>query len=151
LHAAEWTAPGEFIIRPDARRFESWECSQAAKLGLGAAAEYALALGLDAIGERVAALAEGLRERLRALPGVTVHDRGARRCGIVAFSVAGHEAAEVVEALVARGINVSRSAPESARFDFEGRRLPPLVRASVHYYNTEAELDMLRGELAGLR
>jgi cysteine desulfurase / selenocysteine lyase len=143
LHAATWTAPGEFTVRPDARRFESWESSQAIRLGLGAAARYAMAVGLEAIGERVAALAEALRERLRGLPGVTVHDRGARRCGIVTFSVAGHEAGEVVEAMAARRVNVTQSGPESARFDFEARELPALVRASVHYYNTEAELDAL--------
>ncbi len=143
LHAATWTAPGEYTIRRDARRFESWESSLAGRLGLGAAASYAMSLGLDAIGERVAALAERLRERLRAVRGVTVHDRGARRCGIVAFSVAGREAGEVVEALAARRVNVSRATAEAARFDFEARNLPALVRASVHYYNTEAELDAL--------
>jgi cysteine desulfurase / selenocysteine lyase len=144
LHAAEWTGPGEFTVRPDARRFESWESYQAGKLGLGAAARYAMSLGLDAIAERVGALAEGLRERLAELPGVTVHDHGARRCGIVGFSVAGHEAAEVVSTLRARGINVSSSAVSSSRFDFEAHRLPAtVVRASVHYYNTEAELDAL--------
>jgi cysteine desulfurase/selenocysteine lyase len=143
LHAATWTAPGEFTVRPDARRFESWESSQAIRLGLGAAARYAMSLGLEAIGERVTALAEALRERLRELSGVTVHDQGARRCGIVAFSVAGHEAGEVVAAMAARRINVTSAGAESARFDFEARELPELVRASVHYYNTEAELDAL--------
>jgi cysteine desulfurase/selenocysteine lyase len=145
LHAADWTAPGEFTIRADARRFESWEYAQAGKLGLGAAVDYALGLGLGAIAERVTALAERLRRRLRDLPRVTVHDRGAQRCGIVTFSVAGHDAAEVVAALAAQRINVSRSTPESARFDFEAYDLPVLVRASVHYYNTEAELEALCG------
>jgi selenocysteine lyase/cysteine desulfurase len=148
LHAAEWTGPDEFTIRPDARRFESWESYKAGTLGLGAAASYAMSLGLDAIAERVGALAEGLRRRLAELPGVTVHDHGARRCGIVSFSVAGHEAAEVVSTLRARRINVSSSEVSSARFDFEARGLPPtVVRASVHYYNTEAELDALRDAL----
>jgi cysteine desulfurase / selenocysteine lyase len=145
LHAADWTAPNEFVVRPDARRFESWESSLACRLGLGAAVDYALATGLAAIGERVAGLAAGLRRRLRELPGVTVHDRGERQCGIVTFSVAGHEAEEVAAALARRRINVSRSVPASARFDFEARGLPELVRASVHYYNTEEELDALCG------
>ena len=43
-------------IRPDARRFETWECSHACRLGLGAAVDYALALGGDAIEARVLAL-----------------------------------------------------------------------------------------------
>jgi cysteine desulfurase / selenocysteine lyase len=152
LHAAEWTGPGEFTVRPDARRFESWESYKAGKLGLGVAASYAMSLGLDAIAERVGALAEGLRERLAELPGVSVHDHGARRCGIVSFSVAGHEAAEVVSTLRARRINVSSADLSSSRFDFEAHGLPPsVVRASVHYYNTEAELDALRDALGDLR
>src|SRR6266540_2097430 len=121
LHAADWTAPDEYVVRPDARRFESWESSLACRVGLGA----------------------GLRERLRAIPGVTVHDRGERLCGIVTFSVAGHEAGEVAAALARQRINVSQSRPEAARYDFEARGLPALVRASAHYYNTEDELEAL--------
>jgi selenocysteine lyase/cysteine desulfurase len=36
---------------------------------------------------------------------------------------------------------------EYARFDLAARGLPDLVRASVHYYNTEEELDRLCAEL----
>jgi selenocysteine lyase/cysteine desulfurase len=143
LHAADWTAPDEYVVRPDARRFESWESSLACRVGLGAAVDYALGFGLDAVQERVTELAAGLRERLRAIPGVTVHDRGERLCGIVTFSVAGHEAGEVAAALARQRINVSQSRPEAARYDFEARGLPALVRASAHYYNTEDELEAL--------
>src|SRR6266498_1054275 len=143
LHAADWTAPDEYVVRPDARRFESWESSLACRVGLGAAVDYALGFGLDAVQERVTGLAAGLRERLRAIPGVTVHDRGERLCGIVTFSVAGHEAGEVAAALSRQRINVSQSRPEAARYDFEARGLPALVRASAHYYNTEDELEAL--------
>ncbi len=143
LHAATWTAPDRYEIRPDARRFENWETNYAGKIGLGVAVDYALSWGLDAIEERVTALAEGLRDRLRATDGVRVHDQGLRRCGIVTFTVDGVPAEAVRQALSERGVNTSVSPVEYALLDLPGRRLPDLVRASVHYYNVEDELDLL--------
>ncbi len=143
LHAATWTGPDSYEIRPDARRFENWETSYAGKIGLGVAADYALSWGIDAIEERVTRLAEDLRARLSDLPGVQVHDRGARRCGIVTFAVEGTAAPEIQARLSARGINVSVATVRNARLDEPHGPLPELVRASVHYYNTGEELDRL--------
>jgi cysteine desulfurase / selenocysteine lyase len=141
LLGAEWVAPDRYELRPDARRFENWESNQAAQVGLGVAAAYARTWGLDAIGARVSALAAGLRARLAAVPGVVVHDLGTQRSGIVTFTRDGTDAAEVQRALAGRGINVSVSMPSSTLLDAERRHLPPLVRASVHYFNDDAELD----------
>ena len=154
VHAADWLDDGGYRVRPDARRFENWECNYAAKLGLGAAADYALQWGLDAIRERAFALGAALRDRLTATPGVTVHDLGRERCGIVTFSVAGMPAAEVAAALRAKRVNVSVSPPSYSKVDFMRRGLGEIVRASAHYYNTEAEVDLLAdvvGALAGQR
>ena len=74
LHAARWVAPDRYEIRPDARRFENWETNYAAKLGLGAAIEYALGVGIAAGWQRLRALAEHLRAQLMEIPGVQVHD-----------------------------------------------------------------------------
>src|SRR5262249_26436045 len=90
LHAAEWVARDRLALRPDARRFENWETNYAGKVGLGVAIDYALSWGLDHSWARIPALASMLRERLNPLPGVTVPDLGAERCGIVSFTVAGH-------------------------------------------------------------
>jgi cysteine desulfurase / selenocysteine lyase len=151
LRAATWTGSGTYEVRGDARRFESWETSYAGKIGLGTAAEYALSWGLDAIEARVSALAESLRGRLAAVDGVTVHDQGLRRCGIVTFTVDGVPAREVQRQLTDKGVNTSVSLAEHARFDLLHRGLPDLVRASVHYYNTDAELDRLIGALPAPR
>ena len=143
LHAATWTAPDRYEIRPDARRFENWETNYAAKIGLGVAVEYALDWGLEAIEARVTTLADALRDRLTAQPGVRVHDQGDRRCGIVTFTVEGVQAQHVQQQASANGVNVSVSLVDHARLDLPARGLPDLVRASVHYYNTEDELDRL--------
>lgn len=143
LHAATWTAPDRYEIRPDARRFENWETNPAGKIGLGVAIDYAMSWGLEAIETRVTALAEVLRERLRSTDGVHVHDQGQRRCGIVSFTVDGVRSQDVQLRLAERGVNVSVSPVGYARLDLPRRGLPDLVRASVHYYNTEEELDRL--------
>jgi cysteine desulfurase / selenocysteine lyase len=141
LHAATWTSPDEYVIRPDARRFENWEQNYAGKLGLTAAIEYALEWGLDSIESRVLALAEKLRSALSQIAGASVLDLGAKRCGIVSFVMAGCSPAHVKQRLAAEGINVSVSPREYTLLDMQTRQLESVVRASVHYYNTEAEIE----------
>ena len=143
LHAAEWQPDDTYRIRPDARRFENWECNVAAKIGLGVAVDYALDVGLDAIRTRVRALADGAPHPPRGLAGVTVHDLGEERSAIVTFAVDGHPTAEVVAALRDRGVNTSLSPATYARLDFGARGLTDLVRASPHYYNDIGDLDRL--------
>ena len=140
LHAAIWTGPDRYEIRKDARRFENWESYVAGRLGLGVAAEYALAIGLDAIWARVRSLAETLRRALGEIPGVTVRDLGRERCGIVTFTTVGISAAELCQDLAAAKINVKTSSIFSTRYDMTARGLDLLLRASVHYYNTENEI-----------
>jgi selenocysteine lyase/cysteine desulfurase len=141
LHAATWTGPDTYEIQPDARRFENWESHVAGQVGLGVAVDYAQNLGLDAIFDRIQHVAGTLREALRTVFGVTVHDVGRTRSGITTFSAEQMTAAAIQAALRERDVNVSVSPRSSTRLDAEARDLPDLVRASVHYYNTETEID----------
>jgi selenocysteine lyase/cysteine desulfurase len=139
--AATWTSTTEYEIAPGARRFESWEHSIATQIGLGVAVDHALSWGLEAIAARNTVLAERLRAGLSTLPGVVVRDKGLRRCAIVTFTVAGRDSEEISVRLRERAINTSVSTPAFAQFDMAPRGLTDMVRASIHYYNTEDEVD----------
>ena len=145
LHGARWVETSRYETRRDARRFETWESSPALRLGLAAACDYALGVGLGAIWERVASLAAILRAALSQVDGVTVHDKGRVKGGIVTFSIAAVNASRVHATLLSRRINTSVASVYSARIDMEQRGLSEVVRASVHYFNTEDEVDRLVG------
>lgn len=151
LHSAVWIAPDRYEVAASARRFEVWERDVAATLGLGAAVDYALAIGLPAIEERVSGLAARLRATLAEITGVRVHDQGKRQCGIVTFTVAGLPAGQVAALLAQAKINTSVTSRTSAQYDFTARNLPEAVRASVHYYNTDEEIRVLAEEVDRLR
>jgi cysteine desulfurase/selenocysteine lyase len=144
MRSAEWTARDQYEIRKDARRFETWESSIACRLGLGVAVEYAMAIGLEKIRDRVAMLADQLREQLAGILDVTVRDLPGSgkqsQCGIVTFMHAQHAAQMIFERMRDQRINVRVNPASATRIDTEQRGLTDMVRASVHYYNTEEEL-----------
>lgn len=140
--SASWTGAGSYEVAPTARRFEEFEASIAARLGLGAAIDQALALGLDAIAARI----QDLAERLRALlteAGARVLDGAGPRSGIVTFVVDGTEAGAIAARAAAHEVNVSVSRAPWARIDLAARGLEAVVRASPHVFNDEADLDRL--------
>lgn len=147
LHSAEWTAVNEYSIRKDARKFENWESNFAGILGLKKAVDYILEVGMDEIWSRVKDLGAKLRGLLSTLEKVTVHDMGAELGGIVSFSVKGYTAAEVKTHLNEYGIHISWLGTPNARLDMEARGIDEIARASVHYYNTEEELEELISKL----
>ena len=143
LDSATWTSLDDYVVVPGAHRFETWEKSYAALLGMGAAADYALELGLDVAQRRISWLADRIRVALAEIPGVVVRDRGQTRTGIVTFSVEGRVAADVVRDVKARGVNVSHSPREYAVRDFDAHGVTGLVRVSPHVYTDDTDLDAL--------
>jgi cysteine desulfurase/selenocysteine lyase len=145
LHAAKWVARDRYEVAAGARRFENWESNFAGKIGLGVAMDYAQGWGLAAIRDRIFGMAHGLRARLMEIPGVSVNDLGVERCAIVSFHMVGREASMIAAAAADQAINVSVSNVASTRLDMEGRVPDDVVRASVHYYNSDEEIDRLCG------
>ena len=140
-HAARWTGDNEYTVMGDATRFENWERYFAGVIGLKVAADQANELGMPAIWARLRELADGLRARLAPSKGITLTDLGTTQGAIVTFAAAGADHTALKMALRSQGINVSVSTQFSSRLDLKGRGLKDVMRASVHVYNTEAELD----------
>lgn len=149
-HSVASVSENGFTALDSARRFELYEKSRALTLGLGAAVQQALDLGLDRIEKRIVYLAASLRNKLAAVPGATVHDKGKHLCGIVTFSVAGMEAVKVKAALQEKKINVSISRMASTPVYMNQHHLDVILRASVHYYNTDQEIDTFCATLAAI-
>jgi selenocysteine lyase/cysteine desulfurase len=139
-----------FVVRQDARRFEWYEKNFAVVLGLRKAVEYALEIGVERIWQRIQYLSSLLRQGLREIEGATVHDQGDELCGIVTFSLSGVPAMEIKTKLAAKQINVNIGFAKSTLYYMNRKGLDGIVRASVHYYNTEEEIERVCRELSSL-
>ncbi|MEP4034011.1 aminotransferase class V-fold PLP-dependent enzyme [Roseibium polysiphoniae] len=143
LEATSWTGPDSYVLKPDARRFENWERYFAGQIGLGVAVGYALGFGVDRLSRRIIELGAALRNGLSELPGVQVHDKGLNKGGIVTFLVEGEDPVLTKTRLAEADINVSVSKATSSQIDLPARNLSALVRASVHAFNTDEEIETL--------
>ncbi len=139
---ALWTPDGA-RLQDSALRFEAGDFPMALRLGLGAAIRLARGIGIEPIRARLDGLAQGLRGRLAAIPGVTVHDLGVERAALVSFAVASVEPAALRQRLAAEGITIAVNGVMYTPLDMTARGLGDICRATVSYLHTEAELDRL--------
>ena len=147
LYAATWVEKDHYEMQPDSRRYELFESNIAARIGLGVAVEYAMSWGMKEIYSRIRFLAEQLREMLSEIDGVTVRDKGTEKCGIVTFSIDGTEPEKFQMLMRRKNINVGVTKRNSALIDFDEWGVNALVRASVHYCNTEDEINFFVNEV----
>jgi cysteine desulfurase/selenocysteine lyase len=141
LRSGNWIDQDRYEFAPGAKRFENWESYVAGRIGLARAVRYALDIGLDNIQSRVVMLAEQLRARLAQTRGITVKDPGEHKCGIVTFHKQDEDAFELRTRLRASRINISVTDQGSARLDRQYAEQAYFSRASVHYFNSEEEIE----------
>jgi selenocysteine lyase/cysteine desulfurase/glycine/D-amino acid oxidase-like deaminating enzyme len=148
VRSAEWLTRDSFELSDTARRFETWEASHALRLGLGAALEQLEEAGLDAVSGRIGALASGMRERLAAVPGVRIADPPASNgSGIVTFVLEGEDPRATLARLTQARIHALAVPAAHGQWDLGDRGLTRVVRASVHVYNDERDIDAVEGVL----
>ena len=126
-------------MRPNARRFETWENYVAGKIGHGTAVDYALNIGMDVIEKRVKDLAGNLRKRMSNMSGVAIQDLGQEKCGIISFSIKEMDPDLIVSQMSKWSINISTTSSVSTPYDMLQRNIQLMNRLGIHYYNTESE------------
>ncbi len=126
-------------------RFEAGTPNTAGIIGLGAALDYVLRVGLDEIEQYETTLMRYALRELQAVPDLTLYGPEERR-GVIAFNLGQHHAYDVGSFLDNYGIAV-RTGHHCAMPLMAFYQVPAMCRASLAMYNTEEEVDRL---VAGL-
>jgi selenocysteine lyase/cysteine desulfurase len=147
VFSAPWSATG-FDVRNDARRFETSEASYALLAGLGNALQEMNQLGIEQVWATVAQTSRRIRDGLRQIPGITLHDLGAHQSGLIAFNVAGQDAFELKRRLGLKRINIGANGVAYTPLDMQARGLDSIARVSVSPFNNADDVEQL---LAALR
>ena len=150
-NGVDWTAADALSPHKDASRFEQWEKSYASLLGLGAAIDYALELGVENIMKRNKILGDKMRAALKDLPQYKIEDLGSELCNIITISSTTDSIALVQEHLKNNNVFYSISGLQSALLDFTKRGIEQVIRFSPHYFNTEEEITRLIALLSDIK
>jgi len=140
------SADGVLSLPPAARRFDQFEFSLAARLGLGVAARVATDIGPAHIDRLVAARSQDVIDLLATIPRIrptgTPRDRA-----IISFVHDTLEPAAVVAQASAAGVNLWVNPAVGAPLDLARRPVLPSVRVSPHYLTDATDLERLADAL----
>jgi len=128
-------------------KFEAGTPSIAEVIGFGAAIDYLAGVGLGAVAAYERRLLDHGTAVLEAIPGVRLVGTAREKAGVLSFLVDGIHPHDVGSILDREGVAV-RTGHHCAQPVMERFGIPATVRASLAFYNTEAELDALG---AGIR
>ena len=128
-------------------KFEAGTPPIAAAIGLGAAADYLSAIGMDVIAAHELELLDSATEQMKRMPGVRIIGTAAEKAAVLSFAVDGVHPHDVGTLLNQQGIAV-RTGHHCAQPVMQRFKVPATSRASFAFYNNMTEVDAL---IAGIR
>lgn len=128
-------------------KFEAGTPPIAAAIGLGAAVDYLLAIGMDSIASHEVELLNYATEQLNRLAGVRIIGTASTKIAVLSFAVEGVHPHDIGTLLNQEGVAV-RTGHHCVQPVMLRLNVPATTRASFAFYNTMAEVDAL---IAGLR
>jgi cysteine desulfurase/selenocysteine lyase len=123
-------------------RFEAGTPNTAGFAGLGAAIDYLSGIGMDNIAAREHELLDYATPRLEAIPGLRIFGAAPDKAAVISFLIDGVHAHDLATLLDQEGVAV-RSGHHCAHPLMQFYGVAATCRASLAFYNTEAEIDTL--------
>lgn len=141
----------EFLPPPE--KFEAGLQDYAGILGLGAAVEYLHKIGFSAIQKHELELNRAISAGIRDIPGLRIFGPAdaALRGGIVTFTIDGIDSHRIALMLDQMQGIMLRSGQHCVHSWFHSRNIQGSVRASVYFYNTLDEVQLLVDNLHKVR
>jgi cysteine desulfurase / selenocysteine lyase len=136
---------GEFDLEDVPSRFEAGTQNIAGFIGLGAAVNYIKRIGLNKIQVHSEKLTEQLYQQITDIENTVVYGSPENIYGIVAFNIDGvnaHDVAKIVDEQENICIRSGNHCAIPAIRHIGAFEQGGTVRASVHYYNTEEEIQV---------
>ncbi len=130
---------GNILLKNSPYKFEAGTPAIEAVLGLKAAIEYLMDIGMDQIEAYEAELKTYFVSRLDEMPNITVYNKSAHT-GIVTFNVNGVFAQDAATFLNSKKIAV-RAGNHCAKILIELLDTSETIRASFYFYNTKEDID----------
>ena len=133
-------------------KFEAGTVNAAGAVGLHAAIDYVNRVGFGNMHRQEVDLTRRAMEGIRNIPSVHVlgSENPEEHCGIITFTVDGVHPHDISEVLASDGVAI-RAGHHCAQPLLAYLGHPSTARASLAFYNTEAEIDRLLESLSTLR
>lgn len=131
---------GNYSLMLPPRKFEYGTQNMAGVIGLGAAIEYIMKIGMDEIAEYEHSLKEyAVNRLLKEVPSIKIYNAD-NDTGIITFNDVNVFAQDLATHFSANNICV-RSGQHCAKILLDFLKTPATVRASIYFYNTKEEVD----------
>ncbi|MEO1023379.1 MAG: cysteine desulfurase [Bacteroidota bacterium] len=123
-------------------RFEAGTPPIAAGIGLGAAADYMMSLGMDSVQQREQELLDYATEKISSMDGVRIIGTSRNKASVISFMLDGIHPTDAGTILDQKGIAV-RTGHHCAQPLMDWYNIPGTARASISFYNNRKDIDAL--------
>ncbi|MEP6939249.1 MAG: cysteine desulfurase [Rudaea sp.] len=131
-------------------KFEAGTPNIAGFIGLGAALDYVNEVGLERIAARERELLAYATDALKSVPGLRLFGEAPEKAAVLSFLIEGVHAHDLATLLDHEGVAV-RSGHHCAHPLMQFFGVPATARASLAFYNTNAEIDTLVAAIGKVR